>query len=243
MIITSTAISFILLSLGLALCGWRFLVVYRKTYVGPDSSKIALLIAWQFIAFVVQNGVMGIGLLIFANDAVALSQVMLISGALITVPALLGVYIAYHIFSPKNSPYPLMAVVCLIAGIMIATGITTPPTPYLTAQNNIDLRASFPLSVATFYLLLISIGSNGYIFTKLFFSASEKRMRRLCAILALISWVGVINVFIRLVLLYHSPPDERSSLLDTGLLLQGLVFVIVLLIAPGIQNWLRTRRS
>lgn len=238
MIFSTTAISFILLSVGLAFCGWRFLTSYRRAY--PSESKIALLLAWQFVTFVIQNGTMGFGLLVFADNPTRLSWTVLVGSVLLVAPALIGVYAAYHIFTPHRSPLLLILITILLGITLLIAGIATPPTPTLTASGSINLTMSLPIAVTTFYLILIAIGSNAYIFTRLFLTASDKSIRNFAGVIAILGWAGVINVFSQLILLYHSPAGFRY-IFEIGLAIIGTVFIVILFIAPILQRWLRKR--
>ncbi len=182
---------------------------------------------------------MGLGLLLFAKNPDALPYVIFISNLLILLPALIGIYAAYHIFSPNVSPYPLMFVTLLVWILLAYGSFTSPSLPQRMPDNSIDLNMNLLVSIAMFYLLLVAIGSNGYIFTRLSLAAEDRRIRIFSGILAVLGWLGVINVFTRLVLLYHASATVRNWLLDIVSGIVGLTFIIALVIAPKIRQWLR----
>ncbi len=237
MILTTTSTAFLTLSAGLAFCGWRFLRCYRQTVKSAKGKKIGSLLGYLFIGAALQNAIMGFGLLIFAENSAAMALVLLLCNIELTLVALLGVYAAYYIFSPKASPYPLMTVSGIVGIIAFVAAMVNPPNPFLTPANGIDLNMSFPLALATFYLLLISIGANGYIFSRLYLTVAERKTKRLAGILAILAIAGIINVFIRLVLLSDYSAVGRTQSLDSGIALVGIGFIFALVIAPKIRDW------
>jgi len=237
--LTTTAVGFLLLSAGLGICGWQFLQVYAKSTKEEKSSRIRFLITHHFIAFTVQNGLMGLGILFFAKNQALLPYVVLLGSVVVVWPALVGIYSAYYIFSPRLSPYPLMGFASLVALFLTVYGLWYPPSVSLTVNKAMDLGLDWQLSLGTFYLLAMSIGTNAYIFLRLARVTMDKKTRRFASVIGVLGVAGVLNVFTRLVLLSSASMDIRSHSFDTGLALIGLVFITALLIAPPIWRWLR----
>ena len=117
MVITTTSIAFILLSLGLTFCGWRFWAAFRRA---PQSDrKIGLLLSLFYLGFGLMNGVFGFGTILFANNPGALFFLLLMVNFLLIPITMIGVYTAHYIFSPHVFPYLALASVAVLGGVMI----------------------------------------------------------------------------------------------------------------------------
>ncbi len=173
MVITTTAVAFILLSLGLAFCGWRFLRASSKVGNIKNNNKSRFLFPLFFLGFAIQNGILGFGTLLFAHNSEGLYFILLVANSFLTIVATFGVYAAYYIFSPRTSPWPLIIVTIILGITAVVFALVAHPRPFLTSQKGIDWNMPFTLSLMTFYLLLIGIGSQFYVFVRLFFQGKE----------------------------------------------------------------------
>lgn len=243
MTITTTSVAFILLSLGLGICGWRFLRAFQKS--GAElGGRIGFLLVLFLFGFAIQTGIiLGVGTLFFAESPVGLRGVLIAANTFLTLLAILGVYMSYYIFWPRFSPLPLAAATLLIGAAALVFALTIPFQPFLTLSGSIEWNMPFPLALTTFYLLLISIGAQFYIFARLFFRAESREIKTLSFFLALLALGGVVDQFVRFFILSASTPDVRARLYDIGHALIGLGFIGVLVVAPFVRSWLGRRRD
>ena len=229
-IISTTSIAFILLSIGLAFCGYLFLRAFRK---GDGSqSKIGLLVSMLFLGFAFQTGViLGGGTAFFAGNPTGLFFVLIAANSFLTLIAMFSIYVAYYIFAPRTSPVPVIVLTAMIGIASVILQIITHPQPHITPQGGVDWGMSFLLSLLTFYLLFISIGSQAYIFIKLFFQAATRQIKLLSFLFGTIATIGILVQFVQFVVLYRVSTDIRIRVYDvgTGLLGVGLIIAIVLL--------------
>lgn len=243
MVVTTTAIAFISLSLGLTFCGLWFLKAFRKAGGIGGDKKIGFLIASIFLLFGFNNGLIGVGALLFARNAEALYFILMASHFFLTLIAILGVYTSYYIFSPRLSPYLTMVLSGILGAIGIITTVITHPQPYISAQNSIEWGYSFSLSLLVFYILFISIGSTVYIFGRLFLTAKTRQLKILSLILSVLGLAGILLNFIKLVLLHNADTAVRTSIYDFGTVLMGVVFIVALAIGPIIKNLIQARKK
>ncbi len=231
------------LAIGLAICGAWFLHAFKKSGGLKSDSRIGLLLTWLFIGSAAQNGVMGLGTFLFAKNSDALFGTLILDHILLIIVGMLGIYTAYYIFSPQIStrlPLICMVILGLIALTLL---LSTHPRPFLTAENGIDLNMNLQLSVVTFYLLLINIGSTLYIFLKLFFAAKTPALKWLSFAIVINGAAGIINIFVRLILLHGSDVNTRTHLFDLGTKILGAIFIITLAIFPLAKNLLKKCRA
>jgi len=240
MVITTTAVAFVLLSVGLAFVGWRFLKAFRETDSARTDRKSGFLLGLFFLASALHNGILGVGALFFARNPEGLSAVFIVAYFFLVLFAVFGVYALHYIFWPHTS-FNLAVIITGILGIIGAVLIfVTPARPFTTSQNSVDWNIPFPLSFITFCLFLIALAAAFYIFIQLFFRSEAREIQILSLIISLLALVGIINVFTRLVLLYGAPAAFRSRILDIGVGLTGIGFIIFLIVAPLIKNYLRS---
>lgn len=240
MVITTTAVGFIVLSLGLALCGWMFFKAFRKT---AGDSRVGFLLSAIFLGFSLQNGIVGLGMLFFANNPEILFYTLILSHFLLVLLGILGIYTSYYIFSPKISPLFLIIVEIILGILAIIILVVDHPQPFLTIKRGIDLDSNFLTSFTIFYLLFVSIGSTVYIFTKLLFQSKSRQIRLLSLVLSLLGILGILNIFIRFVVLYSGTVEWRTRIFDIGLGIIGAIFIIALFIGPKIKDWIRSRKT
>jgi len=237
MVITTTAVAFILLSLGLGVCGFWFWKAFQKS---GGNSKIGILLSSFIFASSFQNGIIGLGALIFSTNPEGLYSILLISQVFLLIHALLGIYVVYYIFFPQKSSLLAMSVLGSFGLIMIFMTIREYPLGVITPQNSIFWPASFILSLITFLVLLVSIGSFFYIFARLFLDSKTKDTRIIALVLSILALGGIVSTFFRFVGTYAS--SENRHLLDISMGITGLLFIIVLMIIPTIQK-LRNDKS
>jgi len=236
--ITTTAIAFLSLAAGLWICGFWFLKVWRRSEnKTPTNKKISLLLTLLFANFGLQNAIMGGGAALFPGNPEALYWSLAISHFFLITAALIAVYTSYYIFSPHLSPLFPMILAGVVGVAMHIGTILDHPLPYITPAGGIEWNMSYWLSVLVFLTLFISIGGNFYIFWNLFRRAKTKEVRNLAFILALAAFLGVVNVFIRLVILENE--SVRTRLFDLLLATIGIIFIGALLIWPLARRWLR----
>jgi len=243
MVVTTTAVAFILLSLGLTICGLWFLKAFQNSDNPKRDTKIGFLVPFIYLGFGLSNGMIGIGAFLFAKNSEVLYFVLIASHFILTLIAILGVYTAYYIFSPRLSPYLGMIFAGILGIIGIITTIITHPRPYISLQNSIEWNMNFSTSLLFFYILFISIGSTLYIFVRLFLTARTRQVKFLSLLLSTLAFTAILIHFIRFVLLYNIDTSVRTRIEDFGTVLMGIVSIIVLLIVPIIKNLIITGKS
>src|SRR3989344_185217 len=138
MVITTTAISFILLSLGLAFCGWRVRVAFRGAGNSEANKKIGFLVSLYFGGFAFQNSIIGFGTLFFAQNASGLFYVLVAANSFLSLVAVLCVYMVCYIFFPRSSPQiPVIITFALGVSSLILIFIAH-PQPFITPTNGIE---------------------------------------------------------------------------------------------------------
>jgi hypothetical protein len=233
-IITSTSISFIFLALGLSLCGWRFWRAANRDSNARD--KIGILISLYFFSFSIQDGLIGIGALLFAHSPYGLFLLFTIANLTLAFVAMFGVYIIYYIFFPTHSPWLALVFICLTGFLEVVADIVLHVQPLITSTQSIDQNIPWPLSLAFFYLLFISIGVCLCIFIKLFFQTKSIILKLLSVIFSLSAVAGISNNFLKFVM----PIDRMNgTMYDAGIALTGLLFILTI----PLFSWLRRPRK
>lgn len=228
MVITTTAVGFILLGVGLAFCGWRFLRAFRKAEGITKDSKTGFLLSLYFIGFAIQTGViLGLGTLLLSWIPQGLFLVMLIAHSFLTLVAVFGVYMVYYIFFPTKSSWPAAILPLLLGTAAVVLTIIIPPRPFIAPEGVINWNEIFPLSVSVFYLLLVSIGASLYTFIRLFLRAKTREIKVLSFLLAVVPAMGIIDAFLDLVLLRGSTTNVYSLISDIGLGVGGMILIFI----------------
>ena len=236
MVITTTSVAFILLGVGLGVCGWRFWSAYRK---GVRDDKTGLLLSIFLFGFSFQTGVLlGLGTLFSAGNPAGLLAVLVTANFFLTILALLGIYTSYYIFLPQKSPWPPMLIVFILGAITFILTIADPPQPFIAPSGGIEWNANFLISLFVFYLLLISIGAQLYIFGRLFFQAVTREIKLLSFALAVLAAGGIIDNFLRFIILYGVEADFRTRVYDIGTAALGMGFIVVFVVVPLIRSWI-----
>lgn len=230
MVITTTAVAFILLSVGLALCGWRFVRTFKADNIPKERLKIRLLISFSFAGFSVQNGILGFGMLFLAQSTSGLFWMLVGAVVSLALVAILSSYTIYYLFFPRHSPIPAIILVCIVGVIDTIGTFIIHPHPFITSENGIDWNLPFLLSSLTFTLLLFSISSQFYIFKRLYSETHNREIKVLSLILSTAAAVGIIDTFARFMLLRNVESGKVGQLLDIGIALIGLIYVVSVLV-------------
>lgn len=230
--ITTTAVAFILSSLGLAFFGWRFSKAFHKTSDSKGGSKVGLLLSLFFIGFTIQTGViLGIGSILLSQYQNGLHLQLVIANSFLTIIALLGAYTTFYIFFPKKSPVFLMTATFILGIAATILSITNPSAPFITTKGGIDWNVASPLSLVMFCLLLIGIGSQLYIFTNLFFQAKTRELKNTSLIISVMALGGIAGQFFRFIVFQgNSNPTFRTNIYDLTTGAVGLIFIVGLVI-------------
>src|SRR3989338_7334827 len=104
MTITSTAVSFIALSIGLGFCGWRFLNFPKpnKTAFAGHRSHTGFLLGSFLLLFALENLILGFGALLFSQCENFSTWILILANTLLPIIAILGIYIVYYVFFPRS---------------------------------------------------------------------------------------------------------------------------------------------
>ena len=242
MVITTTAVAFILLSVGLAFCGWRFLRAFLKSNDSRINSRAGLLLSLFLFASALQNGVLGLGALFFANNPDGLYSVVLLSHLFLATMAGISTYLVFYTLLPKQSPIAPISLVGVLGVFFVSATILYHPQPFLTPENGIDWGVNSPLSILMFSLFLISLAPPTYLFLKIFLTTISKELRLVSFAVAVLHLGGIINVFTRLILFRERFPTLRTQLLDVGVAIVGAGFVLVFVVVPAIKRFVAARR-
>ncbi len=204
MILTSTALSFILLSVGLTACGWKFLSAFQASRSTEPPSKIGSLLSSLFFIGAGYNLILGFGSLFISKSPLGLFILLALSYAALTALAILSVYTLYYIFRPDDSPRPLLVAL----GLMGCAGLIL-NSPFIT-----------------FCLLTISFLATFYIFFKLFRS-STGTLKGLSLTFSTITLFGVVHAALQFCV--SSQLFNTASLSITDLVLIALLGTAFLL--------------
>lgn len=237
MIITTTAIGFILLFIGLAFLGWQFLKVFNKKPGASGKNKAGKLLALCFFATAAHNFVLGFGALFFAENPQMLFKVSISSLFFLVAFALFSIYTAYYLFLPNSKPYYAMSIVVIVATAGLFFGLRSSALPFLTPTKGIDWNMGPQFSLVIFSLLLVSLSIFSYIFIRLFKNAETPKIRLLSSIIAASALIGILNIFIRLIVLQEMPGSIRTTTLDIGIGSLGALFIVGFIILPLINGW------
>jgi len=236
MVITTTAVGFLILSLGVAFCGWRFLIAFRNTQLGLKISTAGLLVSLIFVGLSIQNGLIGLGTLFFAGNSSTLYLTLVITNFLLIPIAMLGIYATKYIFYPEEKYTTSIILIGVTGLICLLITIFTFPQPFLTSNNGVDWNLSRAAALSTFFLLFMALGAPLYIFLRLFSITENKELKIVSLIILLLHAGGIINSFLRLVLFSNAFYDARTRILDVGVGVIGAIFILYFAIGPFLKN-------
>jgi len=241
--ITTTSVAFILLSFGLVSCGVWLFKSFQKDGGVREYGRVGYLLSLLLLGFGFKNGIMGFGALFFAKNSEMLYFVLIASHLFLGIITLLGVYTIYNIFSHRIASYLGMVLAGILGIGLVATTIATHPRPFITPQNGIEWNMNFPLSLLVFCLLFISIGSILYIFIRVFFVTETRSVKIFSFSLSVLALAGIVLVFMQLILPHSDVITVGTQIFDFGIMVGSILFIIVLLIVPIINNIIQNRKE
>ncbi|MEK7187550.1 MAG: hypothetical protein AAB691_01725 [Patescibacteria group bacterium] len=227
MVVTTTAIAFIVLSAGLGFCGWWFLRAFRKSGGLKNNQKIGFLLSLFFLGFSLHSFVVGLSGLFFPYSEIYFS-LLVFTHSLLGLLALLGVSMIYHIFLPKSSVYSALLPVFFLGVLTIFITVLIHPEPTITGGNSLDFNLGPILSFCVWILSLISIGMPLIVFSRLFLFSKDVELKILSLLISVLAFLGIFNVSIQLLKFLDISENVRSKMFDAGISLVGVGFVIFL---------------
>lgn len=228
MTITTTAMGFSLLSLGLGFCGLRFFHAFQKMAAARHGRRTSILLYLFLFNFALVTGMLGLGSLFFAEKQKIFSAIILTSNFFLTSTAVLGMYLVFYIFLPTVSPWFGTIPAFLSGAILIALSFLSSPQPFVTETRVVDLDLSRGASIALAYTLFFSIGSIFVIFSRLARDAKTFEVRMISWIMAVSAFAGIMNAFIRYLLPERIGTNFLSAgLYDTVHIVSGLIFIVL----------------
>lgn len=233
MVITTTAIGFILLAFGVAILGFQFLKLFSGKTKSESNKRISFLLGALFFASAIQNTIIGLGALFFPENFIGLYFAMLISHIFLIIFALLAVYSIYYIFFPQRDPnFAIMAI--LILGFFGFLGaIFSPVQGFPILQGDIDISMNLPFAFSTLSLLLIGLSSTFYIFFQLFQRNRDRKIRLFTVTVFISALLGILSVIIKLIPIYNqSLASWRGHFFDTAIEIVGGMLIILVLVMP-----------
>ena len=236
MVITTTAIGFIFLSVGIGTLGYQFLSAFKKS-TDSRNKRTGFLLSSLFFTSATQNAIIGLGSLFFATNSSILYIALVLSHLFLILFALVGIYTLYHLFLPDKSPWLVSILVAMLGIAGFIRAFSDHIQPAITQQNNINFNINFQFSLITFLLLFISLSVTTYIFSQLFIRGNGRQMKALALSVAILAFLGIINVFIRLILLYDAPAGASDHLFDVITTSIGIGFIIVLMGVPLLKRF------
>ncbi|MEK7084399.1 MAG: hypothetical protein AAB932_04145 [Patescibacteria group bacterium] len=227
MVVTTTAVAFILVSIGLAFCGFRFFRALPQAGVGQPKGRVRVLLGGHLLASSVTMGSLGLGSLFFTHNPQALFAVLLFSHIPLTLATVFGVYLTFHIFFPHVSPWPAVVGVALLGAVVFIATIVVHPLPHLTAGNGIDWDMPRLLSILFSYLVLLQIGSELYVFSRLFLQVPAGEVKKLSLFIAGSASLAMINHAVRFTFFLINAPNLQSRVYDLVLAFIGIAFIFI----------------
>ncbi len=239
MIVTTTAISFIFLSFGLAFCGGWFLGALRRSGEFKSDKRIGVLIGFFFFVYAIHSLILGLATLFaFSNPNYIYLVCIIISNILITGLAILGSYTVFYIFFPRIRRINVFSY-SLILGIGILATLASfaeNPQPLVMINGSFDFNHKPLFSFLIWFLGFVSIGSPLYIFGRLFIFAKNRELKLLSGIITILASLGVANISVRLLQFLPLSVFFRDKFFDIGAAFVGIVFVISLFFLSFSRN-------
>ncbi len=218
---TATAISSLLLSLGLATCGWRFFEAFKKGVSNATEGSIGKLLTSLFFLAAAYNGILGAGSLILMSNPASAIWVMLASHVVLTLLALLSVHTVYYIFWPETSPKTLLGTISLMGGV----GLFHINTPL--QLTTLLIQSGGPsLFIITGSLLGVSLAAILYLFTQLYRRTEARTIKVLSAAVCGLIIASTLNVAIQAIGPYWNLSAHSIGVLEIMLGLVGLGFLL-----------------
>ncbi len=236
MVVTTTAVAFILLGLGLGLCGWWFLKAFngKKTDINQRKDKVGLLLSTFLFLSGAQNGMIGLGSLLFSTNQSALFFTLILSEVLLILSVLFGVYSVYYIFFPKLFSRSALYVFTFLGYLLILLSFIFRSQAIITPEKDISWVMNPLVAVLTLFFVLTSIGSFIFIFSQLFLKGPTSGIKTLSGALAVLGFAGLTNVCMRFATFIGFQNDFHSIEISMGLIAVGII--IVLFSAPHLRR-------
>lgn len=230
MIITPTSVGFILLAVGLGVCGWYFLAAFKKeSQFKKDRRSISYLLSSFLLVSALQNGVFGIGVLFSDLNPDIFFVTVLFNNVLLTINTMLGVATVCFIFFPFFARRFFISLVGLLGFSLIIYTVLVRDIIVATFRNhNLYTTVDSPLSSLLFLLLFINIGSFIFIFSQLSSRAHRRDTRMFSGLLSVFGIAGLINVFMRFVILPRVNPNAFGLEISTGFIGIGILVLIAI---------------
>ncbi len=234
MTLTITALSFLLLSSGLACCGWRFLAALRQAKNSTGLHTIGRLLSALFFLSATYNGIIGLGSLFFSKSPNGLFIIAILAHLLLTALALVSVFTVYYIFWPKDSARLLLGTLGMTGSAGTLFYLTAKLRPFVTTEHSINWNLSPGLALLTFCLLTISLLATLYIFAQLFRKTNSRSLKTLSLIFSALSCASVLYAIIKLATslennLFFGP------LIDWAPWLLGASFLVLVVRRPAMR--------
>ncbi len=242
MVITTTAIGFSLLSLGLAFCGLRFFRAFQKIGGSQAGRKIGILLSGAFLSHAIALGMLAIGAFFFTRNSEILYMLLVVSDLFLTLTGVLLAYTVFYIFFPSVSPWPATIAAFALGMTVVISTIMTHPEPFLSTGEEIDWN--MPHLVETFLgsLLFINIGAPFIIFVHSFLQAKSREVKVVSLIIVFLALMGIVNIFTRFMVPGLSN-FSRTRISDIMLVIIGFIFIGVFLLPPIIIGLLSKARD
>ncbi len=236
MIFTTTSVAFIILSIGFLIFGWMFLRAFKKTESSPSDRKIGKLLSAYFIGFAINTGIiLGLGTIVFIESPTGLFSVLIAFTAGLVCLSVLGIYTISYIFFPDNSPALPAGFAGVLGTITLIITFVARPEPFMVG-GGMNWNIPFWVAMPFFYLVFISIGSSGYIFTRLFLKAKTMEMKILSFFPAMAGILGAISPFIIHVIFNSVHETTRIYATDISLALLGIGLMLCALALFFLRN-------
>ncbi len=243
MVITTTAVAFILSSLGLGFCGIRFFGAFQKIGGQQAGDKIGKLLSIAFMGTALQHGILGWGNLFFALNSEMLYRILFIDNIVLMLVTALEVYLFFYIFYPEISS-TLAVVATFILGVIIdVLLIITHPLPVITREGSIEWNMSPQIEILLSFLLFVNIGALLYIFAKSYRKTESREVKIIFLVVIIVTSGGMINVFTRFMVLIGTAPDLKALIFDIVLALIGILAIATFLPFGGIVKKISDRHS
>lgn len=228
MVLTTTAISSLLLSLGLATCGWRFFSAYRKNVSTTTEGSIGKLLTSLFFLTATYNGILGAAPLLFSDNPQSALWAVAASHAILTLLAILSVYAVYYIFWPETSPHALMGAITLTGSI----GFFHINTPLQLAPL-VMIQGGQGLTVITSSLLLINMSAILYLFISLFQKTTTRSIKILSLSICCLVIASTVNASLQLLPSHWISSSHWFALIEIAVGVAGLIFFVTIISAES----------
>lgn len=232
MTLTTTGVGFLLSSLGLTFCGVRFFRAFQNIGSPGTKSQIGILLSTFFLGTALQHAVLAVAGLFFTGSSEALFVLLVISIFILTLVTALGVYLLLYILFPFVSPWQWVTSTLLFGATIVFFTIAAHPLPFIDSGLGIEWNMPHLLAVILSYLIFLNIGIPIPIFINAYLLAKSRGVKIISMVIVLLSFLGIINVFIRFLLLENVNTDLRTRIFDVILTIIGLVFIVAFLLPP-----------